>query len=73
MVYDVERAVRFIHYNARQWNADPNEISLVGGSAGGFLSNMVGLLNAPGDSNAKDLIDRESAKVEAVVTSRPFP
>lgn len=68
MVYDVERAVRFIRFNASRWNADPNKIALVGGSAGGFLSNMVGLLRAPGDPAAKDPIDRESAKVEAVVT-----
>ncbi|MGA7411104.1 MAG: alpha/beta hydrolase [Bryobacteraceae bacterium] len=68
MVHDVERAVRYIRHNARQWNADPNEIALIGGSAGGFLSNMVGLLNAPGDPNAKDPVDRESAKVEADVT-----
>jgi acetyl esterase len=68
MVYDVERAVRFIRHNAKQWNADPNKISLVGGSAGGFLSNMVGLLNAPGDPKAEDPVDRESARVQAVVT-----
>jgi acetyl esterase len=68
MVYDVERSVRFIRHNAKRWNADPNKISLVGGSAGGFLSNMVGLLNAPGNPKAKDPVDRESARVQAVVT-----
>ena len=68
MVYDVERSIRYIRYNARNWNADPNKIALVGGSAGGFLSNMVGLLNAPGDPDAKDPVDRESANVQAVVT-----
>jgi alpha-L-fucosidase 2 len=68
MVFDVERAVRFIRHNAKSWDADPNEIALVGGSAGGFLSNMVGLLNAAGDPEAKDPVDRESAKVQAVVT-----
>ena len=68
MVYDVERAVRYLRYNASKWNADANRIALVGGSAGGFLSNMVGLLNAPGDPAATDPVDRESAKVEAVVT-----
>ena len=56
MVQDVEQSVRFIRQNAARWNVNPNQIALVGGSAGGFLSNMVGLLNAPG------------AKVEAVVT-----
>jgi alpha-L-fucosidase 2 len=68
MVYDVERAIRYIRYNAKKWNADPNTIALVGGSAGGFLSNMVGLLNAPGDPKATDPVDRESASVQAVVT-----
>lgn len=68
MVYDVERSIRYLRYNAKKWNANPDEIALVGGSAGGFLSNMVGLLNAPGDPNAKDPVDRESAKVQAVVT-----
>jgi alpha-L-fucosidase 2 len=68
MVYDVERSVRYLRYNAKHWNVDPNKMILVGGSAGGFLSNMVGLLGAPGDPTAKDPVDRESAKVQAVVT-----
>jgi acetyl esterase len=68
MVYDVERSVRYLRYNAKKWNAEPNEIALVGGSAGGFLSNMVGLLGAPGDPKAADPVDRQSARVQAVVT-----
>jgi len=68
MVQDVERAVRYIRHNAKRWDADPSKIALVGGSAGGFLSNMVGLLNVPGNPSAMDPVDRESAKVQAVVT-----
>jgi acetyl esterase/lipase len=68
MVFDVQRAVRYIRFNAKKWNADPDKIALVGGSAGGFLSNMVGLLNAPGDPKATDPVDRESAKAQAVVS-----
>ena len=68
MVYDVQRAVRFIRHNAGRWDGQANRIALVGGSAGGFLSNMVGLLNAPGDASATDPVDRESAQVQAVVT-----
>jgi acetyl esterase len=68
MVYDVERAIRFIRHNANRWSADPDRIALVGGSAGGFLSNMVGLLNLPGNVSAADAVDRESARVQAVVT-----
>lgn len=68
MVHDVERAIRFLRHDAARWNADGQKIALVGGSAGGFLSNMVGLLNAPGNPAAQDPVDRESARVEAVVT-----
>src|SRR5216684_3218452 len=68
MVEDVERAIRYIRHNSSQWNADPERIALVGGSAGGYLSNLAGLLNAPGDKSAADPVDRESASVQAVVT-----
>ena len=68
MVLDVQRAVRYIRHNAAKWDADPGRIALVGGSAGGFLSNMVGLLNAPGDPGAADPVDRESAQAQAVVS-----
>ncbi|MGA9585207.1 MAG: alpha/beta hydrolase, partial [Terracidiphilus sp.] len=68
MVLDVQRAVRFIRHNAAKWDGDPDKIALVGGSAGGFLSNMVGLLNAPGDPAAADPVDRESAQAQAVVS-----
>ena len=68
MVYDVERAVRFLRQNAARLDGRPDRIALVGGSAGGFLSNMVGLLDLPGDPRAPDPIDRQSAQVQAVVT-----
>lgn len=68
MVRDVQRAVRFIRYQAHDWSADPDKIALVGGSAGGYLSNMVGLLNAPGDPHAADPVERVSAKAQAVVS-----
>ena len=68
MVLDVQRAVRFIRHNAAKWDGDPDKIALVGGSAGGFLSNMVGLLNSPGNSGAADPVDRESARAQAVVS-----
>ena len=68
MVEDVERAIRYIRYHSKKWNADPHRIALVGGSAGGYLSNMAGILNAPGIKGAKDPVDRTSARVQAVVT-----
>ncbi len=68
MVADVQRSVRFIRYNASRWNVDARRIALVGGSAGGYLSNMAGLLPGNGDAHASEPIDREDASVQAVVT-----
>ena len=68
MVNDVERSIRYLRHNARNWNADPARIALVGGSAGGFLSNMAGLLGAPADRHSGDPVERENARVQAVVS-----
>ncbi len=67
-VEDVERAIRYIRFHAREWSGDGTKIALVGGSAGGYLSTMVGLLNASGIKGGEDPADRESARVQAVVT-----
>ncbi len=68
MVLDTQRSIRFLRHNASRWNADPARIALVGGSAGGFLSNMAGLRGAPANPSAPDPVDRESSRVQAVVT-----
>lgn len=67
-LFDEELAIRYTRHNAKQWNSDPNEIALIGGSTDGFLSNMVGLLNVKSDQKARGPVDRESARVQAVVT-----
>lgn len=35
---DVQRAMRFLRYHAKEWHLDPDNIGLMGFSAGGFLS-----------------------------------
>jgi len=67
MVLDVQRALRFIRHNAKKWDADPDKIALVGVRRG-IPEQHGGLLNAPGDLNATDPVDRESAKAQAVVS-----
>ena len=41
-VQDVKTAIRFLKFHAVKYNLDPNRIAVVGGSAGGNLSAMVG-------------------------------
>jgi len=71
IVADVRRAVRFIRYNARRWDIDPNRLGVYGGSAGGHLSLMVGLASDNGDPAAKEDFMKESDRVAAVVAYFP--
>jgi acetyl esterase/lipase len=63
---DIHRAVRYIRHNAKEYNIDPDRIGIYGGSAGGHLSLMQGLAGDTGDASAKDPVDRESSRVQAV-------
>ncbi len=68
---DMNRALRFIRHHARDYNVDPERLGIFGGSAGGHLSLMQGAAGDKGDSNAKDPIDRESSRVQAVACFFP--
>ena len=64
---DVQRAVRFIRHHAADYNIDPDRIGAVGGSSGGHLSQLLGTMDGLGDPEDPDPVNRESAKVQAVV------
>ncbi len=66
-VEDVQRAVRFIRYHAETYGIDPERIGAVGGSSGGHLVSMLGLLDGKGDPEDESPINRVSAKVQCVV------
>src|SRR5207302_102584 len=66
VLQDMHRAVRFIRFHAKDYHIDPDRIGITGGSAGGHLSLMQGTAGTMGDPNAKDPIDRESSRVQAV-------
>ncbi len=65
---DVQRAVRFIRHNARQYGIDPDRIGAMGGSSGAHLVAMLGVMDGGGDLEDPSPINRESAKVQTVVT-----
>ena len=66
-VEDVQRAVRFVRFHAVRFGIDPDRIGAIGGSSGGHLVSMLGVLPGEGDSEAESEIDRVSAKVQCVV------
>ena len=64
---DVQRAVRFIRFHAERYGINPDRIGAIGGSSGGHLVSMLGVLDGQGDPQAESEIDRVSAQVQCVV------
>ncbi len=64
---DVQRAVRFIRFHAEEYGIDPERIGAVGGSSGGHLVSMLGVLDGHGDRDDPDPVNGVSAKVQTVV------
>ena len=71
-ISDIQRAVRFIRFNANKYQVDPYKIGMTGASAGGHLSLLCGLMDdAKGGENSGDPVDRVSAKIQAVACYYP--
>ena len=71
IIQDIHRAVRFVRTHASEYGVDPDRLGISGGSAGGHLSLMMGSYGGPGDSSAKDPVDRASSAVQAVACLFP--
>jgi acetyl esterase/lipase len=66
-VHDVQRSVRFIRHHAGAYGIRADRIGAVGGSSGGHLVSLLGVLDGAGKADDADAINRESAKVQVVV------
>ncbi|MBN1642074.1 MAG: alpha/beta hydrolase [Anaerolineae bacterium] len=66
-VQDAQRAVRYVRYHATDYGIDPDRIGAIGGSSGGHLVSMLGVLDGSGDPEDESPINRLSAKVQCVV------
>jgi acetyl esterase/lipase len=71
IIEDLHRAVRYIRLNAARYAIDPARIGITGASAGGHLSLMIATSGKPGASDAKDPVDKESSRVQAVACFFP--
>ena len=63
---DAARAVRFVRHYASSYGIDPDRIGAVGASSGGHLASLLGVMDGHGDPQARDPVERESAKLQAV-------
>jgi acetyl esterase/lipase len=71
IIEDMNRAVRFIRYHAKDYKIDPKRLGITGLSAGGHLSLMQGMAGTKGNPKAKDPVERVSSRVQAVACFFP--
>ncbi|MBI3408228.1 MAG: alpha/beta hydrolase [Planctomycetes bacterium] len=68
---DVRRCVRVIRQKAKDYDVDSERLGVMGASAGGHLSLMLGTTGDDGNSSAKDEALRQKSRVAAVVAIFP--
>ncbi len=66
-IYDCKSAVQFLRKNAQTYHIDPNHIGVIGGSAGGHLAAMVGLVGPEVGLEPPAPYKGISSRVQAVV------
>lgn len=64
---DVQRAIRFVRFNAKSYGIDPARLGGVAGSSGGHLIALAATLATPGNPADADAVNRESAALQAIV------
>lgn len=67
-IEDAQRAVRFVRHHAKRFGIDPQRIGGAGGSSGAHLVSLLGTMGGAGDPNDPDPVNRESAKLQAILT-----
>lgn len=70
-IIDLKRAVRFIRYNATEYNIDPNKIGITGSSSGGHLSLMIATADEIINTKSADPVNKVSSRVQAAAVFYP--
>jgi acetyl esterase/lipase len=69
---DVQRAIRHVRANAKEYGIDPKRIGVVGFSAGGHLSSMAAtLFDEKPDGATNDAVDQVSARPDVAAPTYP--
>jgi acetyl esterase/lipase len=69
---DVQRAIRYVRFHARDYGIDGTRLGGVGGSSGGHLLGLAGMLGSEGLAQDADPVNRESAALAALVLRAPL-
>ena len=68
---DAQRAMRIFHSHAEQWNLNPQQIGIVGFSAGGHLASTAGTQYDEGNPEAEDPVSQASCHAHFMVLVYP--
>jgi acetyl esterase/lipase len=68
---DIQRAIRFVRHQGKQFNVAANRLGVWGFSAGGHLASTAATHFDKGDSGAKDELDRISSRPDFAVLAYP--
>jgi acetyl esterase/lipase len=68
---DAQRALRYVRANAKLYNLVPNQVGIMGFSAGGQLAAMAATHFDEGKASAADAIDRTSSRPDFLVLAYP--
>src|SRR5262245_60234534 len=71
MLQDGARAVRIVRARSGEWKLDPKRIGIMGSSAGGHLTWTMMTHFDAGNSNAEDVIERESSRPDLGILCYP--
>jgi acetyl esterase/lipase len=69
---DVQRAIRHVRANAKQYGIDPNRIGIIGFSAGGHLTSMAAtMFDEKPEGMTNDAVDQVSARPDVAAPTYP--
>ena len=71
MLEDASRAVRWVRFNASQYQVDSKRVGIMGSSAGGHLASTLLTHFDPGNTAATDPIDRASSRPDFGILCYP--
>ena len=68
---DAQRALRLVRHNAERWNIRPDEIGVMGFSAGGHLASTLATNFDRGNPSSDDAVERQSCRPDFLVLGYP--